>query len=267
MSSGSISIPFLLEQEGVEYNYDDFVGIIGSPVGGVVYAAASTGITDIESLCSYEDELLMGTKSLSGLDVVPALGLDLLGVEPKILDGLEGAAPIRAQFESGDFNISYDTSGAKDAADALFEDELAVPLFTFGIVGPKDGSLGPDGAWPDLPTMADAFETCNGEAPAGEDWEAFLAVNTAAFAAQKNIWVHADAPPERIEALRVAADKIVDDPEFEALALDLIGDYQFVAGTDLDDQFTAASDLSPESKAYLCEFLQTTYDIGGICGG
>ena len=44
VSSGSISIPYLLDQEGVEYDYADFVGIIGSPVGGVVYASTDPGI-------------------------------------------------------------------------------------------------------------------------------------------------------------------------------------------------------------------------------
>lgn len=266
VSSGSISIPFLLEQEGVEYDYADFVGIIGSPVGGIVYAAADTGITDVASLCSHTGDLFMGTKSLSGLDAVPALGLNLLGVEPKILDGLEGAGPIRAQFEAGDFNLSYDTSGAKEAADALFDDGFAVPLFTFGITQ-SDGSLAPDTAWPDLPTMADAYETCNGEAPSGDGWGAFLALNTAGFAAQKNLWVHADAPADRVAALQDAAVQIVDDAEFRALAADLIGDYDFVAGADLDKQFQSASQLPPEAKAFLCDFLQTEYEIGGICGG
>ena len=266
VSSGSISIPFLLDQEGVEYDYADFVGIIGSPVGGVVYASADTGIADVAGLCAFDGDLFMGTKSLSGLDAVPALGLNLLGVEPKVLDGLEGAGPIRAQFEAGDFNLSYDTSGAKEAADALFADGLAVPLFTFGITQ-ADGSLAADSAWPDLPTMADAYETCNGEAPAGEAWDAFLAINTAGFAAQKNVWVHADAPAERIAALQAAAEQIVVDAEFTALAADLIGDYDFVAGADLDAQFQSASQLPPEAKAYLCDFLQTTYEIGGICGG
>jgi len=266
VSSGSISIPFLLDQEGVEYDYADFVGVIGSPVGGVVYAASSTGITGVADLCAFDGDLFMGTKSLSGLDSVPVLGLSLLGVEPAILDGLEGAGPIRAQFEAGDFNLSYDTSGAKSAADGLFDDGLAVPLFTFGITG-ADGSLEPDAAWPDLPTMADAYETCNGEAPSGEAWEAFLAINTAGFAAQKNVWVHADAPQERIDALQAAAKEIVQDAEFRALAADLIGDYDFVAGADLDSQFQAASQLPPAAKSFLCDYLQTTHGIGGICGG
>lgn len=264
-SSGSISLPFLLEKEGIIYDYASMSAIIGSPVGGIVYASPDTGVNSLADICGKTDGLIMGTKSISGLDMVPALALNLLGVEFALIDGNDGAGPIRAAFEAGDFNLSYDTSGAKSSADELFDAGTAVPLFTFGIV--SGGELLPDPAWPDVPTMADAYTECNGETPSGEAWDAFLAVNTAGFAAQKNVWVHGDAPPEMIAALQAAAKEVVQDPTFVAESAELIGDYTWVAGADLDAQFASASKLPPEAKTFLCDWLQTDYEVGGICGG
>jgi len=264
-SSGSISLPFLLEKEGIIYDYANMAAIIGSPVGGIVYASPDAGVNSLADICGKTDGLIMGTKSISGLDMVPALALNLLGVEFALIDGNDGAGPIRAAFEAGDFNLSYDTSGAKSSADELFDAGTAVPLFTFGIV--SDGQLLADPAWPDVPTMADAFTECNGSDPSGEAWDAFLAVNTAGFAAQKNVWVHGDAPAEMIAALQAAAKEVVQDETFIAESADLIGDYTWVAGADLDAQFASASKLPPEAKTFLCDWLQTDYEVGGICGG
>ena len=75
VSSDSISIPFLLDGEAVDYDYADLVGVIGSPVGGVVYASPETGIATAADLCGYGEDLIMGAFSLSGVDAVPVLAL------------------------------------------------------------------------------------------------------------------------------------------------------------------------------------------------
>ena len=75
-------------------------------------------------------------------------------------------------------------SGAKETTDELFAEGLAVPLFTLGITQ-TDGTLGTDATWPDLPTIADVYGICNGSAPQGAAWDAYRALNTAGFSAQK----------------------------------------------------------------------------------
>lgn len=257
VSSNATSFPFLFGSDEVDYDFADFVAVIGSPVGGVVYVSTETGVTDAAGLCDYTGELSMSASSQAGLGAVPVVALNLLGIEPTIVgdpDDANNAGSIRDDFEDGDFNLSYDVSPAKDAVQTLFDDELAVPLFTFGIPQ-SDGSLGPDPSWPDLPTIADTYEVCSGEAPTGGEWSAFEALNTAGFAAQKNIWVHADAPPEHIEALQAAAVEILADEEFQALAEGLIGQYDFVAAAELDRQFQPVSQVTPAARTYLCEIL------------
>ena len=71
---------------------------------------------------------------------------------------------------------------------------------------------------------------------------------------------------EYISALQTAAAKIAADEEFQVLAADLVGAYNLVTGADVDAQFEAVSQLSPEPKAYLCDFLQNAQEISGICG-
>lgn len=38
-SSGSNALPYILGGDGVEYDFTDFTGVIGSPVGGAVYVS------------------------------------------------------------------------------------------------------------------------------------------------------------------------------------------------------------------------------------
>src|SRR5690625_3284457 len=45
-TSGSTAMNYLLQTDGVEYDYKDFSPIVGIPVGGVVYTSPTTGINE-----------------------------------------------------------------------------------------------------------------------------------------------------------------------------------------------------------------------------
>ena len=263
VSSGSNVLPYLLGVDAVQYDFADFSGVMGSPVGGVVYVSADTGITDVAGLCAGDTELVYGGISPTGLDMVPLVGFELMGLDFISILGYDGRGAARVAIEQGEINLDYQTSPAYlKNVQPLVEEGSVTPLFAFGILD-ANGDVVRDPVFPDMPSYAEAYETCTGAAPDGVEYEAFKASLAAGFAAQKNLWVHGDAPQERIDALEAAAAMVLADPEFQAVAGDLIGDYAFYSGAeDVNVAFGAASQLSPEAFDWLVAFLNETYDAG-----
>ncbi|MEM7116853.1 MAG: hypothetical protein AAF614_30765 [Chloroflexota bacterium] len=261
VSSGSNALPYLLGEEAVQYEFGNFAGVLGSPVGGVVYVSTDTGITDVAGLCAGGTELIYGGISPTGLDMVPLVALDLMGVEFFPILGYDGRGAARVAFEQGEINLDYQTSPAFiKNVQPLVDEGLVTPLFAFGILD-DSGAIVRDPVFPDLPSSVEALEAC-GTATEGTEFEAYKAAFTAGFAAQKNLWVHGDAPQDRIDALTAAAQLALMDDEFNTLATDLLGGYEFYAGADaVGTAFGAASQMSPESLGWLTTFLTETYQV------
>ena len=142
----------------------------------------------------------------------------------------------------------------------LVEEGTAIPLFSFGQVD-DTGEVIRDSAFPELPSFAEAYAACAGAPPSGPGWEAYRAVLIAGFAAQKNLWTHRDAPEERIGALRAAAEATARDPEFMAMATELLGGYSFFLGPEAETTFRRATSLDPEARAWLLDLLREKYDV------
>jgi hypothetical protein len=261
ISSGSNVFPQILGEPAVRYDFGTFRGIVGSPVGGVVYVSADLGIRDVADLCATDQLLVYGGISPTGLDMVPLLSFDLLGLDVLEVLGYAGKGTARVAFEQGETNLDYQTSPAYLAnVVPLVEEGLAVPLYSFGQLDAQ-GRVVRDPVFPDLPSLADAYETCHGRSPSGIGWEAYRAVLVAGFSAQKNLWAHGATPESTIERLVAASRAAVDDPEFQALAQRLLGGYDFYFGGDVDRALDASMSMSPETRTWLVTFLRDTYDV------
>ncbi|MEM9775687.1 MAG: hypothetical protein AAF902_13985, partial [Chloroflexota bacterium] len=260
VSSGSNALPYILGEDAVQYDFADFAGVMGSPVGGVVYVSADSGITDVAGLCEASD-LIYGGISPTGLDLVPLMAFDLMGIDYLPILGYDGRGAARVAFEQGEINLDYQTSPAfLKNVQPLVDEGSAVPLFAFGILD-SSGNITTDPVFSDLPNVKEAIETCGGST-SGPEFEGFKAAFTAGFAAQKNLWVAGDAPQERIDALTAAAQETIADAEFQALAADLLGGYEFYAGAgDVDTAFGAANNMSADAFNSLKSFLDRVFDV------
>ncbi len=271
VSSGSNTLPWILGDERVDYDFTEFAGVMGSPVGGVVYTSPDTGITSLEDLCATDAELIYGGISPTGLDMVPLLAFDRMGLDFLGIMGYDGRGAARVAFEQGEINLDYQTTPAfvKNVM-PLVEEGSAVPLFTFGVFDDA-GNIVADPAFPDWPTSADAIAACGG-ATEGVEYDAYKAAFTAGFAAQKNLWVHGDAPAERIADLTAAAQMTLADADFQAIAAELVGEYEFYAGAEaVNTSFGAANNMSDDSFSWLVCWLTDTYEVelpaSSNCGG
>lgn len=267
-SSGSNVFPFLFGQEAVTYDFADYTAILGSPVGGVVYASPSTGLTNAASFCNGTD-IIYGGISATGLDVVMLVALELLdpvdagtgsNQDVQVVLGFEGRGDARGAFQNGEITLDFQTAAAYQSnVVPLVASGDAVPLFTFGILD-EDGDVVRDPTFSNLPSFAEVYETCNDEELSGVEQDVYTAVLVAGFAAQKNLWVKSDAPSSRINALLEGAQAIVDDPQFQEDKLVEVGEYDFSVGDQAQDNFSAASEISDESYNWLATFLNGTYD-------
>lgn len=257
VTSGSNALPYVLGQDVVRYDFRDFAPITGSPVGGVVYARTDTGIATSAELCESGEFLIYGGIAATGLDLVPLLSFELLGLDVFEILGYGGRGPSRVALEQGETNIDYQTSSSYiSSVQPLVDEGLAVPLYTFGVIG-DDGTVVRDPQFPELPSLREVYVECNGEEPSGLAWDAYRAALAAGFAIQKIVWVHGDAPDGAVEALRAAATEMIADPEFQEVKLNLIGDYQFLVGDQVQTAFDAASSLSPETLQWLQDFVES----------
>lgn len=260
ITSGSNSLPYLLGEPAVRYDFNDFAGVLGSPAGGVVFASPSTGATDGASLCA-ADGLIYGGVSPTGLDMVPLVAFALLDLDVQTILGYQGKGAARVAFEQGETNLDYQTSPAYLASVIpLVEEGTAIPLFTFGQMNGQ-GQVVRDPVFPDLPSFAEAYEACHGQPPSGPGWDTYKAVLVAGFSAQKNLWTHKEAPPERIAALRTAAEATSTDPEFLSMAAELLGGYGFFLGPEAETMFQQAARISPDARAWLLALLRDRHDV------
>lgn len=261
VSSGSNVFPRLLGEPAAQYDFADFRGIVGSPVGGVVYASSELGIGSVAELCETEEMLVYGGVSPTGLDMVPLLAFELLGLDVLEILGYTGKGAARVAFEQGETNLDYQTSPAYLAnVVPLVEEGTAVPLFTFGMLD-EAGRVVRDPVFPELPSLADAYAVCRGEDPSGTPWDAYRAVLVAGFGAQKNLWVHRDTPEHRVQGLIRAAAAAVEDPDFLQLAERLLGGYSFYLGEEVEENFAATSRMPAAATAWLVDFLTREHDV------
>jgi tripartite-type tricarboxylate transporter receptor subunit TctC len=267
VTSGSNALPYLLGQEAVQYDFVNFSGVIGSPSGGVVYVSSDTGISAVAGLCNSDAELIYGGIAATGLDMVPLLAFDLMGVEFCPILGYNGRGATWDTFRQGEINLDFQTTPTyfqhvqPFVYDLLDEGSVVVPLFTFGILD-ESGNIADDPVFDELPNVQEAIEICAGST-SGPEFEAFKAAFTAGFGAQKNLWVHGDAPQDKIDALNAAAQMVIADPQFQVVASDLVGNYEFYAGADaVGTAFGAASQMSDEALEWLKGFLNENYEAG-----
>jgi hypothetical protein len=114
---------------------------------------------------------------------------------------------------------------------------------------------------PELPTVAEAYAELHGRPPGGPAWEAYRAALAAGIEMQKVLCLHQEAPEAAVEALRAAAGRMIEDPEFRAEASRRMGDYPFYVGEQVEQLFATAADVPPEAMGWLRDLLRTRFGI------
>ncbi|MFP1644822.1 Bug family tripartite tricarboxylate transporter substrate binding protein [Pontitalea aquivivens] len=261
-TSGSTQFPYLLGDPRVRYEYKDWKIAMAGPTGGVVYTTPKLGLEqpgDIARLAG--QKLVYASQGATSLDLVPLLGLRLLGLDVQHVFGFKGRGDGRLAFERGETNIDYQTSSAylKNVV-PLVEAGQAVPLFSWGTLN-EAGDLVRDPTFPDLPHFGEAYQMMTGKAPEGPDYDAYFAFFTAGFPAQKMVFLPKDTPDEIVAAYQAAFEAMKADPDYVANAEAVLGTYGQVTGALADALFEKGTSISAENRQRVVELLAAEYGV------
>jgi tripartite-type tricarboxylate transporter receptor subunit TctC len=261
-ASASTQLPFLLGDRRVRYDYAAWVPVLVSPMGGVVWVHARTGITSHEQVAQLRgQELVFPGQTASGLDVVPILALHVLGLNVRYVWGMRGRGEARLAVERGDASIDHQTTPAYlTQVVPMVRAGTAVPLFSYGVIG-ADGQVARDPSFPELPTFEEVFQRMHGRAPSGPAYDAYLACSVAAFAGQKPAVLKRETPAPIIAAYRAAFERVVADPELIANRGEVLGDYPQAVGEAADRLYRVATTISPEARDFVRDFLTQRHNV------
>lgn len=261
-TGGSTHFAYLLEDARVRYDYADFLPVLISPTGGVVYIPPELGVSNASEMGQLLGrELIYGSQGATSLDLVPLLAFRALGLDVRHVFGMSGRADGRLAFERGEATIDYQTTAAyQSSVEPMVSEGRAVPLFSWGVLDAK-GNVQRDPSFPDLPHFVEAYEMMHGKAPSGIEFDAYMAFFAPGFAAQKIVLVHVGTEPKIAEAYRKAFVEAVADPELQAKKGDVLGEYTQAAGEDMEVLYRLATTIDPTARDWVKELLTTEYGV------
>ncbi len=261
VSSGSTQFPYLLGEPRVKYDYRKMKFFLAGPTGGVAYISSKHGV-DLKSLGKLKGtQLHFASQGITSLDMTALLAFRLLGLDVQHVVGYPGRGEGRVAFERGETDIDYQTTSAYLRSSVpLVKRGEAVPLFAWGLLG-KDGQLIRDPNFPELPTIAEAYEIVHGKKPSGIEWEAFMAFLISGFPAQKLMLLPGDTPDAIVEMYRAAIRDMRKDPEYLARRDDMIGEYEQVTDAEGELLFKQATSITPEARKWVRDFLIKEHNV------
>ncbi|QFT83487.1 hypothetical protein FIU88_00715 [Halomonas sp. THAF12] len=259
-TSASTQYPAMLEDPRVRYDYSDWTPILATPTGGVVYAQPDLGETAETAL----DALLaqpvkLAAQNPTGVELPVLIALDMLGADVQAVFGMRSRGEGRLAFERGEADIDFQTTSAYlSNVTPLVEAGKAVPLFSLGALN-DEGEIVRDPAFPDLPTFNEVYQARHGEAPTGNEYQAFRKFFASGYALQKLIMVPKDTPQALIETYRQAARDFVGTDAFKEDAAAQLGPYTPVIGETVQRHLEDAMSIDDATRDWLADWLQSEH--------
>ncbi|MBM3344617.1 MAG: tricarboxylate transporter [Betaproteobacteria bacterium] len=252
---------FVFDRSKVRFQLDKWEPILLSPQGMVGYAAPGLGISSWKDLPKLRgQQLTFGGQSANSGELRYILSLYLLGFKVNHVWGLN-RGPVRLAFERGEFNINYDsTPGYLGGAMHLVKSGKAVPIFSAGVENEK-GALVRDPNVPELPHYGEAFELVNGKRPSGAGFDAWMASSRMNTMMNKGIFLPAGTPKPILEAWQRAIRNMLNDPEFQKTAANVIEGYSQFIGDAAKPIIRNATTLTPETWAWLRDYFKNEHKV------
>ena len=268
MVGGSTGGAWLTGEQTVEYDIAALEPIILFPSSRIFFVRTDLGLETVEDVANYDGELSICGQQPGGSGSYGLIGLEVLGL------GEEHPAirHVWGYGSGGDVNIATE----QGECDGFFLAPLAMinyyetpeilretltPVLSLGL---PDGQGGyeRDEAFPEAPTVPEAYEMLHGEEISqAEGWESAQVWIEHAGSMSFGLWMHPEAPQEAIQALRDAMERAADDEEFLATAEEQLGPYDPITGDELSVVSEFLSGLEPGQMNWGRERLMEVYDV------
>ena len=264
-ASASVMLNYAFRDPRGHYKLDEWIPIISSAQGTVVYVSPSLGITDASGIASLADkDVVMGANNPTGGDLRVILAMDLLGVNIRPIFGMN-RGDVYPAFQRGEVNLDFSINNAfNEQVQPLVEEGTAVPLMTLGFAA-DDGTVERDPAQPDLPHFLEVYQKVKGEelsGPAREAWNAVFNLNVMATRA---ILLPAGTPQDVQDTYKAALEQLLADFEanadLKAQALEVLGTEPQALGAAAARNLRAAVVFSDPAYAWLGDWLKAKFDV------
>jgi tripartite-type tricarboxylate transporter receptor subunit TctC len=260
VSTASTVVPWVLGRSEVTYDFNQLTPLLANGTGGVIYGRTASGIEGPEDLIDRPEPLTFGGISATGLDLTTLVVFDLLDADIESIFGFEGRGPVNLALQRGEVDIDYQTTSSYGpAVEGLIEDGDAVPLMSFGQI--EAGDVVRDPNFPDIPTVPEVYETLYGEAPSGEEYEAYKKLLGLTYTYQKAMWVPEGTPPQAVQLLRETAVELSESEDFVTEAAEVLGGYPLLADERLAAQIGQAYTVDDTVREYVVDLLESDYDV------
>lgn len=245
--NNSLIVQKTLGDQRIKIDFEKF-GWIGAPSKGVPVCMimAFTGLRTLDDILKSKKQITMGaTRAGSTGHDFPLILNQTLGTKFKVIPGYKGTSRTRVALQSKElagFCSQWESMRvtARGMLDAKGDDKL-IPFAIH--------SRWPDPEVKDLPLFRDVIQ--------GETHRAIYDGWVAQMEFQRPIMVPRGTPKERLDTLRKAFQKTIEDPDFQAEAEKSKLVVTYVSGDEVEALVKQIQSMSPEVKKSL-HFLVTT---------
>ena len=256
--SGTV-FKYVLGHKSVKYDLKDFIPIIASPFGALIYADTKLGVTakNLEKLKG--KKLAFGGRSPTAGELPIILAFELLGLDVKYIFGLSSGKR-RQAFMRNEVNITYDNMAAySKKVVPMIKEGKAEPLFTLGFMDAK-GKIGRDPMRPDLPTFLEVYKKFKGKELTGPPERAMRALFVGRVMAAKTMLLPKGTPKEIVDTYHAVMKKVVADPDFtEGRGKKIVGPYPQALGEDARAILMLAAGIDAEARTWLKTWLNKRF--------
>ncbi len=266
-SSTSMSTSYIFGgKKKVKYKLLTWRPIIMSPLGTQFYARTETGVKgknigdDIRAL--RKATIITGAKNPTSSELRGAVAYDLLGIhKTTFVFGLNSGGRRKAVLR-GELNISYDSAGSFMSKTMKYVKKGVVAHYmNLGFMNDK-GEIIPDPAFPNTPTILDAYKAVNGgKMPSGPAWEAMKNLINIGVMYSKALILPGNTPDEIVDLYIKTVKKIMKKKKFNKLAKSELGNYPQVLGKEAAAILKGAVDIEPSTRVWIAKFLKKQYDF------
>ena len=261
-SSGSTQFPYLLNDPRVRYEYNDWIPVMATGTGGVAYLNATDGAKFDGSANALKGiDFIFGSQGATGLDLVPLLAWNMLGMSVEPVFGIKGRGDGRLMFERGEATIEYQTSSGYLGGSAdLVAAGTAVPMMSWGALD-DDGNIVRDPTFPDMPSFKEVCEATEGCETTGVAWDAWKAFFISGYPSQKITFLPKGTPQDVVDTYIAAFEAVRARPDFAEIAAQQVGEYPMFVGAGAERATKAGTTVTPEAKAFVQGWLQDAYGV------
>lgn len=260
--SSSVYISYVLtpDDDRIQFDPSDYIGILASPLGNLIYALTSTGLNSADDIGKeLKERLVTPAQSPNGGDLRTLLTLDMLNLEYDPVFGVTGN-DANMGILRGEYNIQRDTAASYlSITESMANKGDAAALFTFGFPD-GEGGIGRDPAFPDLPSFVEVYEKVHGKAPSGPDFDAWKTFFAASILTSKGLILPGGTPDNIVAAYDDAMKALVEDPEFQAAAAQELGGYPQLIGDEARAAISQAWTMEDDTRAWIADWLKRRFD-------